>query len=47
MGCDDTGVLLITPAAIPDASVHRRDGRIGEGFEKAIADGKTSIAARP
>lgn len=45
VGCDDTGVLLITPAAMPDLSDHPRGERIGEVLEKAIADGKPSIKA--
>lgn len=45
VGCDDTGVLLITPAAMPDLSNHPRGERIGEVLEKAIADGKPSIKA--
>ncbi len=45
VGCDDTGVLSITPAAMPDLSNHPRGERIGEVLEKAIADGKPSITA--
>lgn len=45
IGCDDTGVLLITPQAMPDLSDHPRGARIGEVFEKAMAAGKLSIRA--
>ena len=45
VGCDDTGVLLITPKAMPDLSEHPRGERIGEVLEKAIASGKPSIKA--
>ena len=45
VGCDDTGVVLITPKAIPDLSNHPRADRIGEVLEKAIASGKPSIRA--
>jgi transposase len=45
IGCDDTGVLLITPKAMPDLSDHPRGERIGEVLENAIADGKPSIKA--
>lgn len=45
IGCDDTGVLLITPQAMPDLSGHPRGERIGEVLEKAIASGKPSIKA--
>ncbi|MCM2374581.1 IS66 family transposase [Aporhodopirellula aestuarii] len=45
VGCDDTGVVLITPTAIPDLSNHPRAERIGEVLEKAIASGKPSIQA--
>lgn len=45
IGCDDTGVLLITPKALPDLSDHPRGDRIGEVLEKAITDGKPSIKA--
>jgi transposase len=45
VGCDDTGVLLITPQVMPDLSAHPRRIRIGEVLEKAIADGKPSIKA--
>jgi len=43
VGCDDTGVLLITPKAMPDLSDHPRRERIGEVLEEAIALGKPSI----
>ncbi|WP_436967525.1 IS66 family transposase [Allorhodopirellula heiligendammensis] len=43
--CDDTGVVLITPQAIPGLSNHPRPERIGEVLEKAIASGKPSIQA--
>jgi transposase len=45
VGCDDTGVLLITPKAMPDLSEHPRGERIGEVLEKAIRSGKPSIKA--
>jgi transposase len=45
IGCDDTGVLLITPKAMPDLSDHPRGERIGEVLEKAIADDRPSIKA--
>jgi transposase len=45
VGCDDTGVLLITPQGMPDLSEHPRGTRIGEVLAKAIADGKPSINA--
>jgi len=45
IGCDDTGVLLITPKAMPDLRDHPRGERIGEVLEKAIAAGKPSIKA--
>ncbi len=45
IGCDDTGVLLITPKSMPDLSNHPRGERIGEVLEKAIAAGKPSINA--
>ncbi len=45
IGCDDTGVLLITPKAMPDLSDHPRRERIAEVLEQAIADGKPSIGA--
>ena len=45
VGCDDTSVVLITPAAMPDLSHHRHGQRIAEVFEKAIRSGKPSIKA--
>ena len=45
VGCDDTGVVLITPEAMPDLSNHPRADRISEVLEKAIAAGKPSIKA--
>ncbi|WDQ16951.1 IS66 family transposase [Rhodopirellula sp. P2] len=45
IGCDDTGVVLITPAAMPDLSNHPRGDRIAEVFEDAIRKGKPSIKA--
>ena len=45
VGCDDTGVLLITPKAMPDLSDHPRGKRIGEVLEDAIGSGKPSIKA--
>ena len=45
VGCDDTSVVLITPAAMPDLSHHRHGQRIAEVFEKAIRTGKPSIKA--
>ncbi len=45
IGCDDTGVLLITPKTMPDLSNHPRGERIGEVLAKAMADGKPSIKA--
>jgi len=44
-GCDDLSVVLITPAAMPDLSHHRRGQRIAEVFEKAIRTGKPSMKA--
>jgi len=46
VGCDDTNVLLITPATMPDLSNHPRGERIGEVLEAAIAAGKPSINAK-
>jgi len=45
IGCDDTGVLLLTPKVMPDLSEHARGQRIGEVLEQAIAHGKPSIKA--
>jgi transposase len=41
IGCDDTGVVLITPEVMSDLSNHPRRERIVEVLEKAIASGKT------
>ena len=46
VGCDDTGVVLITPEVMPDLSGHPRGERIREVLEKAIASGKPSIGAK-
>ncbi|NJK33117.1 MAG: IS66 family transposase, partial [Deltaproteobacteria bacterium] len=45
LGCDDTSVVLITPACVPDLSNHPRGERIGEVLAEAIAKGKPSIKA--
>lgn len=45
VGCDDTGVVLITPAALPDLSGHPRGERIAEVLGEAIDKGKPSIKA--
>lgn len=45
VGCDDTGVLLITPKAMPDLKAHPRGERIREVLESAIGSGKPSISA--
>jgi transposase len=45
LGCDDTGVVLITPRTMPDLSNHPRGDRIREVFAKAIESGKPSIKA--
>jgi len=45
VGCDDTGVVLITPEVMPDLSNHPRRQRIVEVFEQAIGSGKPSIKA--
>ncbi len=45
IGCDDTGVLLVTPKVIPDLSQHPRADRIGEVLQAAIEKGKPSINA--
>lgn len=45
VGCDDTGVLLITPKVLPNLTDHPRRERIGEVLGKAIADDKPSIRA--
>lgn len=46
VGCDDTGVLLITPKTMPDLSEHPRKDRITEVLSDAIEKGKPSIKAR-
>lgn len=43
VGCDDTGVVLLTPRTLPDLSDHPRGERIREVLEKAIASGKPSL----
>ena len=45
VGCDDTGVLLITPKDVPDFSGHPRGERIGEVLREAIRSGKPSMKA--
>lgn len=45
IGCDDTGVVLITPAVMPNLAYHPRRERVSEVLEKAIASGKPSIKA--
>lgn len=45
VGCDDTGVVLVTPKSMPDLSQHPRGQRIGEVLEAAINKGKPSIKA--
>lgn len=45
VGCDDTGVLLITPKSMPDLSNHPRADRITEVIDNAIESGKPSIKA--
>jgi transposase len=45
IGCDDTGVRLITPKVMPDLRDHPRGERIGEVLESAIAAGKPSVKA--
>jgi transposase len=45
VGCDDTGVLLITPKAMPDLSEHPRKDRIAEVLAAAMEAGKPSINA--
>jgi len=45
VGCDDTGVLLVTPQVMPDLSGHPRADRISEVLETAIQAGKPSINA--
>jgi len=46
VGCDDTGVVLITPKAMPDLSDHPRGERINEVLGEAIESGKPSISAK-
>ena len=46
IGCDETGVLLITPSELPNLSNHPRRERIAEVLENAIATGAPSIKAR-
>ncbi|MCP4891272.1 MAG: transposase [Planctomycetaceae bacterium] len=45
VGCDDTGVVLITPRVMPDLSGHPRGDRISEVLGKAIQEGKPSVKA--
>ncbi len=45
VGCDDTSVLLLTPATMPDLSSHPRRERIMEVLSAAIESGKPSIKA--
>lgn len=45
VGCDDTGVLLITPKVMPDLTDHPRGERIGEVLQNAIDSGKPSVKA--
>ncbi|MEM6474503.1 MAG: transposase, partial [Planctomycetota bacterium] len=45
VGCDDTGVVLITPRVMPDLSDHPRGKRIGEVLGEAIEQGKPSVKA--
>ena len=45
VGCDDTGVVLITPTVLPDLSAHPRGERVSEVLGKAIESGKPSITA--
>ena len=46
IGCDETGVLLVTPKAMPDLSDHPRSDRITEVIGEAIESGKPSINAK-
>ena len=46
VGCDDTGVVLITPKALPDLSNHPRGERINEVLGEAIESGKPSVSAK-
>lgn len=45
IGCDETGVTLITPRNLPDLSDHPRRERITEVLESAIQKGKPSVKA--
>lgn len=45
VGCDDTGVLLVTPKVLPDLAGHPRADRISEVLEAAIKKDKPSIKA--
>lgn len=45
VGCDDTGVLLITPKVMPDLSNHPRRERIREVLRAAMEADKPSINA--
>jgi len=45
VGCDDTGVVLITPPVMPDLSSHPRGKRIAEVLDEAIRSGKPSLKA--
>lgn len=46
VGCDDTGVLLITPKVLPDLTAHPRSERITEVLTHAMEMGKPSISAK-
>lgn len=43
VGCDDTGVLLLTPATMPNLLSHLQSERIREVLSAAIESGKPSI----
>ena len=45
IGCDDTGVTLVTPKSLPDLSNHPRGDRISKVLGQAIEKGKPSIKA--
>lgn len=45
VGCDDTGVVLITPRVMPDLSGHPRGERISEVIGEAMEKGKPSVKA--
>ncbi|TWU61729.1 IS66 family transposase [Crateriforma conspicua] len=45
IGCDETGVALITPRNLPDLSGHPRRDRITEVLGEAIEKGKPSVKA--